>query len=129
MGETWDAGALRINSQFIDTNGLLWSERANFNAASRIRNAAQGLGTFPIAGMVWATGPSCDQLLAESLSPSLPFGDTLRAGVTCLNHRLLIVRGVAQKIEPLRELMVRCWSFLRPAIHGRPSQPLRLWSV
>ena len=129
MGESWDAGALRINSQFIDINGLLWGERANFNAASRIRNAAQGLGAFPIAGMVWATGPSCDQLLAESLSPSLPFGDTLRAGVTCLNHRLLVVRGVAQKMEPLRELMVRCWTFLRPAIHGRQSQPLRLWSV
>ncbi|MBV9873589.1 MAG: urease accessory protein UreD [Verrucomicrobia bacterium] len=129
MGETWAAGALRFNSQFTDTNGLLWSERANLNAASGIRNAAQGLGAFPIAGMVWAVGPNCDQLLAECLSPSLPFGDALRAGVTCLNHRLLIVRGVAQKIEPLRELMVRCWSFLRPAIHGRDPNPLRLWTV
>ena len=44
MGESWDAGVLRINSQFIDINGLLWGERANFNAVSRIRNAAQGLG-------------------------------------------------------------------------------------
>jgi urease accessory protein len=129
MGETWDAGVLRFNSQFIAINGLLWGERANFNATSPIRKVAQGLGAFPIAGMVWATGSNCDQSLAENLSSSLPFGDTLRAGVTCLNQRLLVVRGVAQKMEPLRELMVRCWSLLRPAIHGRDPNPLRLWKV
>jgi urease accessory protein len=128
-GETWDSGTLRINSKIIDTTGLLWSERANLNAGSRLRGAAQGLGTFPVAGMVWATGPNCNPILAETLAPSLPFGDTLRAGVTCLNKGVLVVRAVAQKIEPLRELMIRCWTFLRPAIHGRDSSPLRLWSV
>jgi urease accessory protein len=129
MGETWDAGAVRFNSQFIDINGLLWSERANFNAASRMRNAPQGLGAFPIAGMVWAVGANCSEALAENLSSSLPFTDTVRAGVTCLSQGILIVRAVAQKIEPLRELMVRCWSCLRPPIHGRHPQPLRLWTV
>jgi urease accessory protein len=129
MGENWDAGALRINTQFIDKNGLIWGERANFSAASRSWKVAQVLGAFPIVGMVWAVGSSCDQSLAENLSPFLPFGDTLRAGVTYLNQRLLVVRGVAQKMEPLRELMVRCWSFLRPAIHGRDPNPLRLWNV
>jgi urease accessory protein len=129
MGETWGSGALRIDSQFVDANGLLWSERANLKGASSLRNAAQGFGAFPIAGVIWATGPNCNQILAERLSPSLPFGDTLRAGVTCLNQGVLVVRGVAQKIEPLRELMIRCWTFLRPAIHGRDPNPLRLWNV
>jgi urease accessory protein len=129
MGETWDSGVLRIDAQFVDTNGLLWSERANLKGASSLRNAAQGFGGFPIAGAVWAIGPNCNQMLAETLSTSLPFGDTLRAGVTCLNQRVLVVRGVAQKIEPLRELMIRCWTFLRPAVHGRDFIPLRLWNV
>lgn len=129
MGETWDAGALRINSRFIDTNGLLWAEKANLTAGSRLRTAAQGLAGFPIAGMLWAAGSNCNQTLAETLSSSLPFTDTMRAGVTCLNRGILVVRAIALKIEPLREFMISCWNSLRPAIHGRPSQPLRLWSV
>ena len=129
MGETWDAGALRINSQLIDTNGLLWAEKANITGRSNLRTAAQGLAGFPIAGMLWAAGSNCSATLAETLSPSLPFTDTMRAGVTCLNQGVLVVRAVAQKLEPLRELMVRCWGFLRPAIHGRDPNPLRLWNV
>ena len=129
MGENWDSGALRINSQFINSQGLLWTEKANITGGSGLRTATQGLAGSPIAGMLWATGPNCKQSLAETLSPSLPFTDTLRAGVTCFNQGVLVVRAVAQKIEPLRELMIRCWTFLRPAIHGRDSSPLRLWSV
>ena len=129
MGEHWDSGALRINSQFVDRQGLLWAEKANIAGGSRLRTATQGLAAFPVAGMLWAAAPKCNQTLAETLAPSLPFTDTLRAGVTCLNRGVLVVRAVAQKIEPLRDLMVSCWRVLRPAIHGRHSQPLRLWSV
>jgi urease accessory protein len=129
MGETWAAGALRINSQLIDTNGLLWAEKANITGGSKLRTATQGVAGFPIAGMLWAAGSNCSETLAETLSSSLPFADTIRAGVTCLNRGVLVVRAVAKKIEPLRELMVHCWGFLRPAIHGRAPNPLRLWNV
>jgi urease accessory protein len=129
MGEHWDSGMLRISSQFVDRQGLLWAEKANITGGSRLRNATQGLAAFPVAGMLWAAAPNCNQTLAETLAPSLPFTDTLRAGVTCLSRGVLVVRAVAQKIEPLRDLMVTCWRVLRPAIHGRHSQPLRLWSV
>jgi len=129
MGETWDAGTLRINSQVVNRQGLLWVEKADITGGSRLRTATQGLGGFPIAGMVWAAAPNCNQTLAEMLAPALPFTDVLRGGVTCLNRGFLVVRVVAQKIEPLRDLMVRCWTLLRPAIHGRDPQPLRLWSV
>jgi urease accessory protein len=129
MGEVWDAGALRINSQLTGKHGLLWAERANVTGRSGLKSASQGLAAFPVAGTLWAAGPNCDQMLAETLAASLPFNDTLRAGVTRLDRGVLIVRAVAQKIEPLRELMIRCWTFLRPIIHGRDSSPLRLWSV
>jgi urease accessory protein len=129
MGETWDNGALRIDSQFSNESGLLWAEKANITGGSSLRTTAQGLAAFPIAGMIWATGPNCPETIAETLAPSLPFTDTLRAGVTCLNRNVLVVRAVAQKIEPLRDLMIRCWTCLRPAIHGTPPIPLRLWSV
>jgi len=130
MGETWEAGALRINSRFTSSEQkLLWAEKANISAVSRLRTASQGLAGFPIFGTVWATGSNCTQLLADRLSPLLPFTDSLRAGVTCFDNGVLIVRAIGQKIEPLRELLIQCWTFLRPAVHGRDSNPLRLWSV
>lgn len=128
-GETWHIGALRLDSQFGDENGLLWTEKANITGASSLRTASQGLAAFPVAAMVWAVSPNCTDTLAEMLAPSLPFTDSLRAGVTHLNRSVLVVRAVAQKIEPLRDLMIRCWTFLRPAIHGIQANPLRLWNV
>ena len=104
-------------------SGLFWAEKTNITATSGLRTATQGLAGFPVAGMVWATGQNCTETLAETLALSLPFTATLRAGVTCPNRGILVVRAVAQKIEPLRELMIRCWTFLRPAIHGRQPDP------
>ena len=128
-GETWDTGALRLDSQFSDEKGLLWAEKANVTGKSGLRTAAQGLAAFPVAGMIWATGPSCTETLAETVATLLPFTDSLRAGVTCLNRNMLVVRAVAQKLEPLRDLLIRCWTCLRPAVHGSQPNPLRLWSV
>jgi urease accessory protein len=130
MGETWNSGALRNDARFINVGQkLLWAEKTNVSADSHLRAACQGLAGFPNFGMVWATGSNCNQALAEKLAPMLPFKDNLRTGVTCFDNGVLIVRAVAEKMEPLRELMVSCWSYLRPAVHGRHSQPLRLWSV
>ncbi|MFY9986232.1 MAG: urease accessory protein UreD [Chthoniobacterales bacterium] len=130
MGETWSAGTLRIDSRFTNLGQeLLWAEKANISAASSLRTANQGLAGLPNFGMVWATGSNCTQALAEKLAPSLAFTDNLRAGVTCFDSGVLIVRAIAQKIEPLRELLIRCWTFLRPAVHGRDPKPLRLWRV
>ena len=130
MGETWNSGALRINCHFTDVRReLLWAERANISAHSNLKAASQGLAAFPIFGMVWAVGPDCTQALAEKLAPSLPFTDVLRAGVTCFDSGVLVVRAVGQKIELLREVLVRCWTFLRPAVHSRDPKPLRLWNV
>jgi urease accessory protein len=130
MGESWNSGILRINCQLTNVRrGLLWAEKANIAAGSNLRTATQGLAGSPIFGMVWAAGSNCNGELADKLSSVLPFTDTLSAGVTCFSNGVLIVRAVAQKIEPLRDLMVRCWTVLRPAIHGRSPHPLRLWSV
>ena len=129
MGETWNTGALRLDSQFSDEQGLLWTEKANITGGSNLRTAPQGLAAFPVAGMVWAISPNCTETLTETLAPSLPFTDTLRAGVTCPNRNVLVVRAVAQKIEPLRALMIHCWTCLRLAVHGTPPIPLRLWNV
>jgi urease accessory protein len=130
MGETWETGNLRIDSRFT-TSGqkLLWAEKANISPASGLRTATQGLAGFPTFGMLWAAGKNCTQALAEKLGPGLPFTEDLRAGVTCFDSGVLVIRAIGQKVEPLRELFIRCWTILRPAVHGTPPIPLRLWNV
>jgi urease accessory protein len=130
MGETWDAGEFRSHSELCKPGGeLLWLEKTNFTASSGIRRAVQGLASFPIFGIFWAIGPNCTSELAQDLAQGLPFTDRLRAGVTCLPAGVLIVRAVARQIEPLRELLIDCWSTLRPVVHGRPARRLRLWAT
>jgi urease accessory protein len=129
MGETWNSGTLRIDSRFTNLGQLLWAEKTIISAAFSLRTANQGLAGLPNFGMMWATGSNCTQALAEKLAPSLPFTENLRAGVTCLDSGVLIIRAIAQKMEPLRELLIGCWTFLRPAVHGRDAKPLRLWRV
>jgi urease accessory protein len=130
MGEAWDSGEFKSTTEFSKSTGeLLWAERANFNASSSIRRAPQGLGSFPIFGTLWAAGPRCTSELAHELAAGLPFTDTIRAGVTCLPGGVVVLRGLAQKIEPLRNLLIACWSTARPVVHGRSAKRLRLWAT
>ena len=130
MGEAWQSGELRTDTRFSRPGGeLLWAEKANFDAQRGIRRVLQGLASFPIFGTFWAISPACTPELAEELSVHLPFTDTLRAGVTCLPNGVLLVRALARKIEPVRELLITCWSQLRPVIHGRSPHRLRLWAI
>jgi urease accessory protein len=130
MGERWDSGEFRNTTEFSKLTGeLLWAERANFMASSGIRHAIQGLGSFPIFGTLWAVGRNCTSELAQALATQLPFTDKIRAGVTCLPGGVIVLRALAQKIEPLRNLLIECWSTVRPVVHGRSAKRLRLWAT
>jgi urease accessory protein len=129
-GEKWESGEYRSTTEFVRSTGeLLWAERANFMAFSGIRYAPQGLGSFPIFGTLWAVGRNCTSELAQRLATQLPFTDNLRAGVTCLPNGVIVLRALAQKIEPLRHLLIECWSTMRPVVHGRSAKRLRLWAT
>jgi len=130
MGESWEKGEFRSVSEFGKSSGeLLWAEKTNFSASSGIRHAPQGLGWFPIFGTLWAVGPNCTSELAQELALRLPFTHRLRAGVTCLPGGVIIVRGLAQKIQELRDLFIDAWSVVRPIVHGRLAKRLRLWAT
>lgn len=51
------------------------------------------------------------------------------AGVTCLPNGVILIRAVARRMETLQTRFIQCWELLRPAIHGVPPRPLRLWTT
>ena len=76
-----------------------------------------------------SVGEACTGALAEEVASDLPFETELRAGVTSLPEGILLVRGLANDVERLREMMINCWLRLRPLVHGLPAQRLRLWAT
>ena len=129
-GEQWLEGSLRFVTSIERTDGRpIWVERLLLDASASLREACQGLCGFNVFGTLWAIGSGCTAAVAEEMTADLPFETVFRAGVTSLPEGILLVRGLAQDVERLRQMMMDCWMRLRPQVHGLPSQRLRLWAT
>jgi urease accessory protein len=129
-GESWETGVLRAATEFTrDDGSLIWSERTLLQAGSELVRAPQGLGHYPIFGTLWCVGGKSQPDLIATLAAELPFTSELRAGISLLPDGVLLVRAVGRQIEPVRSLMIDCWSRIRPMVVGRNAQALRLWST
>jgi urease accessory protein len=128
--EKWLEGSLRWETSILGPDGtFLWVERMLLDATSRVRSAPQGLSGFDAFGTFWAVGSEGVAKLAEELSASLPFESDLRAGATSMAGGVLLVRVLAKNVERIRQLLIACWTLLRPKIHGLQPQPVRLWAT
>ncbi len=129
-GERWTEGCLRFVTSILRAEGIpLWVERLRLDASGPLRTACQCLSGFNSFATLWAVGEACTGAVAEELASDLPFETELRAGVTSLPEGILLVRGLANDVERLREMMINCWLRLRPLVHGLPAERLRLWAT
>jgi urease accessory protein len=129
-GERWAEGSLRFATSIERMDGLpLWVERLRIDASTPLREASQGLYGFNSFATLWAVGAACTVTLAEELSSELPFETELRAGVTSFPEGILLIRGLANDVERLRQTMIDCWLRLRPLVHGLAAERPRLWAT
>ncbi|MBV9390513.1 MAG: urease accessory protein UreD [Verrucomicrobia bacterium] len=129
-GENWYKGAITSRSQIRNHLGtLIWAEQNLIEPCSPTRAAAQGLYGYNVFGCLWATSPDCTAMWAEGLAPELPYANEIKAGITCVAHNLLVVRILAHRVEPVRQLLMLVWRRLRQKIIGLAPMPLRLWST
>lgn len=130
-GETWQNGAVHSHFRIERAGKLIWVETGRLAAQDIYRKSLPKLGNWPIFASMWALGPhgsdALVEALGESLAPSLPWEDQIRAGATFLPQGILLIRAVATDIESIRHFMITMWTRLRPVIHQVPAQPLRLW--
>jgi urease accessory protein len=127
-GERFETGLVRLSCHFSRAGQSIWREQGNLQGADPLLTSPAGLAGMPIVATFWALGAVCTPALAQSLAPLLPWSDQLRAGSTALPGGIVLVRIIGQQMEPVRALLERLWTGLRPTVLGVPAQPLRLWT-
>lgn len=129
----WNSGRVVLNTQMYLDGSLIWVDTGELGASDRLRNAANGLDGFSAMGTLWGFGPIPSQETIEQLADTLPWTDSLRAGITCLPQEqeqgLVLIRALGTHIEDVRSLLVAQWMALRPLLMNTPGVPLRLWST
>lgn len=122
-------------SQRIEIPGL-WLEQAQLDASdTHLLNSPLGLDGQRCLGTMWlACGTALTRERREHLLDvvrgvlaSAPAH--VRAGATCPNPNMLVLRAVAPLVEPVMELFQQTWTQLRPAAWGLTNTPPRIWRV
>ncbi|MEZ5702644.1 MAG: urease accessory protein UreD [Burkholderiaceae bacterium] len=143
----WDVTALGLPSaaqpytsgrfaQRLSIPGL-WLEQAQLDAADQqLLSSPLGLGGLRCMGtLLFASGSDLgrerrESLLAVVRSVLDGVPAEVRAGATCPNERMLVVRAMAPLVEPLMAaLQARRWCELRPAAWGLKGGAPRIWRV
>ena len=128
----FEAGAF---TQHMSVPGL-WLEQAQIRAEdTRLLNSALGLdGQRCLGTLVFACGQALgrerkEQLLDTVRAVCATHPLHARAGATCPNPQMLVLRVLGPVVEPVMDLLQQVWAALRPAAWGLTPQRPRIWDV
>jgi urease accessory protein len=131
-GQPFDCGRI---TQRLALPGR-WLEQAHIDAADhRLLASPLGLAGHRCLGtLLFALGEPLDrtrreQLLEAARSALVGLPPEVKAGATCPNPNVLVVRAVAPLVEPLMAALQGVWTALRQAAWGLHPQPPRIWRV
>lgn len=131
-GEPFAAGVLQQRMAVDD----VWLDEGWLDAADRwLLDSGPGLaGRRTLGTLVLASGTPWNEAererLLEAVRAELPATlEPVAAGATCPHERVLVVRGLAEVVEPLMVLWQRLRAVLRQQAWGLQAPPLRLWRV
>ncbi len=131
-GKPFEAGSF---TQHMSVPGL-WLEQAHIRADdSRLLNAPLGLdGQRCMGTLVFAAGSALGRERTERLLEVVravcaqhPLAG--RAGATCPNPQMLVLRVLGPVVEPVMDLLQQVWAALRPAAWQLAPQRPRVWDV
>lgn len=129
-GEPFDKGSIL---QQIELPGC-WLERAFVDGADRrLLDGPLGWAGHTVLGIVWfAGGDAIDHRLRERLLESArqtaaETGLARLAGATSPNDRLVVLRVLAQRVEPAFKLLAQVRAVWRQAAWALADNPPRIW--
>ena len=133
-GETFQAGRYRqrmtIQRITMARNAkLLWNERGTLEAAGALMQSPIGLAGRSVAGTLLAAGREIPQSLLDAARAAVAdHAGAARIALTRL-PQALAARYLGDSSEEAKQLFIRVWSVLRPALTGSAAVAPRLWAT
>ena len=128
-GETFQKGRYRQRMTIGRAGKLLWNERGTLEAEGALMQSPIGLAGHGLAGTLLAVGRDIPQPLLEAARVAVAdHPGSSRIALTRLPHALA-ARYLGDSSEEAKELFIRVWSVLRPALTGSAAVAPRLWAT
>ena len=128
-GETFQSGRYRQRMTIARNAKLLWNERGTLEADGALMQSPIGLAGRSVAGTLLAAGRDIPQtLLDEARASVADHTGAARIALTRL-PQLLAARYLGDSGEQAKELFIRIWGVLRPALTGSTALAPRLWAT
>ena len=118
-GERFGKGRIQLNNALYRGGRLLWLERGRLEGGGALLGSPVGLQGQPVCATLVAAGARFDAAACRRIEG---IAVTELPGV-------LLARYLGASTETARQLFVRLWSILRPALCGRAAAPPRIWST
>jgi urease accessory protein len=125
IGERFVPGTADLGLTVRRDGRPLLHERLRLGAEADL-GGPSGLRGYPLCATLIAAGAQAGDLDALRQGLSAPDGGP---GALTLVDDLLVVRGLASAVEPLRRYLMAGWDVLRPRLLGRRACPPRIWAT
>ncbi|HEY9278811.1 MAG TPA: urease accessory protein UreD [Eoetvoesiella sp.] len=129
----WDEGLVLLNTQLTLNQRPLWLDVGELCATSPLRTSVNGLDGFPVLATLWAFGPGLTSEQTDVLAETLPWDNTVRAGLTYMpqanEQGLSLIRVLGQHVEDVKRLLIELWTLLRPLVQKKEGTYLRIWNT
>lgn len=123
--EQFARGTFRQCFEIVRDDALIWSERAVFDANSRLQSSPAGLCGAPVFGTFMAVGPNLDSDVLERCRAIAADGE----GALTRLPDVLLARYRGAALEAAHDYFRALWTIVRPALIGRAARAPRIWST
>jgi urease accessory protein len=128
-GETFQSGRYRQRMTIARNAKFLWNERGTLEATGALMQSSIGLAGCSVAGTLLAAGRDIPQSLLDAARAAMAdHAGAARIALTRL-PQALAARYLGDSSEEAKELFIRVWSVLRPALTGSAVVLPRLWAT
>lgn len=125
ISERFDWGYATFNFSLLRDGLPVLYERLVINSEEKL-NAAAGLRNHPVVATLYATTDNVE--LLETLRAQVPAAIHQQLAITLVDG-LLVARYLGDSTETARQLFIRIWEVLRPAVVNRPPSAPRIWNT
>jgi urease accessory protein len=118
-GESFKRGRIQLSNALYRDDRLVWLERGCIEGGGALLGSPVGLQGQPVCATLVAAGASFDLAACRRIEG---LAVTQLPGV-------LVARYLGASTELAKQLFIRLWSILRPALCGREAVAPRIWST